>query len=419
MKQVVKELENHPERDPVHRRDPHGDRRRRDQRRGDGRLQPAEAGAGLGHPALHGLDHLQGIPPALREGPRPGPPLPEDRRQRADDRGHDQDPQGPEDLLRGRSTSSATPTTPSRRRSSCRPRYITDRKLPDKAIDVIDEAGAVADAAAREPSGKKIIGLKEVEAVVAKIARIPPKSVSKSDTEALRELEADLKRVVFGQDEAIDQLSAAMKMARAGLRDPNKPIGCYLFSGPTGVGKTEVGPAAGLHPGHRAAALRHVGIHGAPHGQPPDRRASGLCRLRPGRPADRRRRPAPALRWCCWTRSRRPTRTSTTSCCRSWTTASLTDANGKKVDFRNVVLIMTTNAGAADAQRNSIGFGRGKSRGRGRRGHQAPVHAGIPQPPGRHRGLQAADAGDHPPGGAEVRHAAGSPAGRPPRHHRD
>ena len=87
---------------------------------------------------------------------------------------------------------------------------------------------------------KKIIGLKEVEAVVAKIARIPPKSVSKSDTEALKQLETDLKRVVFGQDEAIDRLSSAIKLARAGLRDPDKPIGSYLFSGPTGVGKTEL-----------------------------------------------------------------------------------------------------------------------------------------------------------------------------------
>jgi ATP-dependent Clp protease ATP-binding subunit ClpA len=117
-------------------------------------------------------------------------------------------------------------------------RYISDRKLPDKAIDIIDEAGA-SQMLLPESRRKKVIGLKEVEAVVAKIARIPPKSVSKSDTEALLQLETDLKRTVYGQDEAIEQLSAAMKMARAGLRDPSKPIGCYLFSGPTGTGKTE------------------------------------------------------------------------------------------------------------------------------------------------------------------------------------
>ena len=117
-------------------------------------------------------------------------------------------------------------------------KYINDRKLPDKAIDLIDEAGA-SQMLLPESRRKKTIGVKEIEAVVAKIARIPPKSVSKSDTEALKQLETDLKRAVYGQDDAIDQLSAAMKMARAGLRDPNKPIGCYLFSGPTGTGKTE------------------------------------------------------------------------------------------------------------------------------------------------------------------------------------
>ncbi|OYW74039.1 MAG: ATP-dependent Clp protease ATP-binding subunit ClpA, partial [Asticcacaulis sp. 32-58-5] len=118
-------------------------------------------------------------------------------------------------------------------------RYITDRKLPDKAIDVIDEAGALQ-VILPESKRKKVIGPKEIETVIAKIARIPSKSVSRSDTEALRDLEKDLQRVVFGQDDAIEQLSSAMKLARAGLRDPQKPIGCYLFSGPTGVGKTEV-----------------------------------------------------------------------------------------------------------------------------------------------------------------------------------
>src|SRR6201994_2634403 len=117
-------------------------------------------------------------------------------------------------------------------------RYITDRKLPDKAIDIIDEAGA-SQMLLPESRRKKTIGVKEIEAVVAKIARIPPKSVSKSDTESLKQLESDLKGAVFGQEEAIGQLSAAMKMARAGLRDGDKPIGCYLFSGPTGTGKTE------------------------------------------------------------------------------------------------------------------------------------------------------------------------------------
>ncbi|MFV2093867.1 MAG: AAA family ATPase, partial [Hyphomicrobiales bacterium] len=118
-------------------------------------------------------------------------------------------------------------------------RYITDRKLPDKAIDVIDEAGAAQHLVA-ESKRRKTIGVKEIESVVAKIARIPPKSVSKDDAEILRDLEISLKRVVFGQEKAIEALSSAIKLSRAGLREPEKPIGNYLFSGQTGVGKTEV-----------------------------------------------------------------------------------------------------------------------------------------------------------------------------------
>src|SRR5437660_1372923 len=118
-------------------------------------------------------------------------------------------------------------------------RYIHDRKLPDKAIDVIDESGA-AQMLVSENKRKKTIGIKEIETTIATMARIPPKSVSKDDAEVLKHLEQTLKRVVFGQDKAIDALSSSIKLARAGLREPEKPIGCYLFSGPTGVGKTEV-----------------------------------------------------------------------------------------------------------------------------------------------------------------------------------
>src|SRR5205085_510533 len=118
-------------------------------------------------------------------------------------------------------------------------RYIHDRKLPDKAIDVIDESGA-AQMLVAENKRKKTIGIKEIETTIATMARIPPKSVSKNDAEVLKHLEQTLKRVVFGQDKAIEALSASIKLARAGLREPEKPIGSYLFSGPTGVGKTEV-----------------------------------------------------------------------------------------------------------------------------------------------------------------------------------
>jgi len=118
-------------------------------------------------------------------------------------------------------------------------RHVTDRKLPDKAIDVIDEAGA-RQKLVTEKKRKKTIGIKEIEYVISKIARIPPKSISRDDEKALKSLPLDLKRMVFGQDKAIEQVASAVKLARAGLREPDKPIGSYLFAGPTGVGKTEV-----------------------------------------------------------------------------------------------------------------------------------------------------------------------------------
>ena len=127
-------------------------------------------------------------------------------------------------------------------------KYINDRKLPDKAIDVIDEVGA-AQMLLPEHRRKKTISAKDVETVVAKIARIPPKTVSKDDKASLANLENDLKSVVFGQEKAIGALATALKMSRAGLREPEKPIGSYLFSGPTGVGKTEVEMEAALEAG--------------------------------------------------------------------------------------------------------------------------------------------------------------------------
>ncbi len=174
-------------------------------------------------------------------------------------------------------------------------RYIHDRKLPDKAIDVIDETGA-SQMLLPEAKRKKTIGIKEIEATIATMARIPPKTVSKDDAEVLQNLDETLKRVVYGQDAAIAALISAIKLARAGLRDGEKPIGCYLFSGPTGVGKTEAARQLASGLGRRADPLRHVRVHGAAHGQPADRRTARLCRVRPGRAVDRRRRPASALR---------------------------------------------------------------------------------------------------------------------------
>ena len=237
-------------------------------------------------------------------------------------------------------------------------RYITDRKLPDKAIDIIDEAGA-GQMLLPESRRKKVIGIKEVEAVVAKIARIPPKSVSKTDTEALKQLHDDLNRAVYGQDEAIEQLSAAMKMARAGLRDPDKPIGCYLFSGPTGTGKTETARQLAGTMGIELLRFdmseymeRHTvsRLIGAPPGYVGFDQGGLLTDAVDQHPhsvvlLDEIEKAHPDV---------------FNILLQVMDHGVLTDANGKKVDFRNVVLIMTTNAGASDAQRNSIGFGRGK-----------------------------------------------------------
>ncbi|MDO1558463.1 ATP-dependent Clp protease ATP-binding subunit ClpA [Brevundimonas sp. 2R-24] len=240
-------------------------------------------------------------------------------------------------------------------------RYMSDRKLPDKAIDVIDEAGA-GQRLLPESKRKKVIGQKEVEAVVAKMARIPPKSVSRSDTESLKNLETDLRRVVFGQDDAIAQLATAMKLSRAGLRDPQKPIGSYLFSGPTGVGKTEVARQLAATMGielHRFDMSEYMERHtvsrliGAPPGYVGHDQGGLLTDAVDQTPhavvlLDEIEKAHPDV---------------FNILLQVMDHGVLTDAVGKKVDFRNTVLIMTTNAGAADNARQSIGFGRGKVEG--------------------------------------------------------
>jgi ATP-dependent Clp protease ATP-binding subunit ClpA len=240
-------------------------------------------------------------------------------------------------------------------------RYINDRKLPDKAIDVIDEAGA-AQHLVVESKRRKTIGTKEIEAVVAKIARIPSKTVSKNDAEVLRDLEKSLKRVVFGQDNAIVALSSAIKLSRAGLREPEKPIGNYLFAGPTGVGKTEVAKQLadtlgvellrfdmseymekhavsrliGAPPGYVGfdqGGLLTDGVDQHPH-----------CVLL----LDEIEKAHPDVY---------------NILLQVMDHGTLTDHNGRTVDFRNVILIMTTNAGASDQARAPMGFGRDRREG--------------------------------------------------------
>jgi len=240
-------------------------------------------------------------------------------------------------------------------------RYMHDRKLPDKAIDVIDEVGA-SQMLLPESRRKKTVGVKEVEAVIATMARIPPKSVTKTDTEKLKSLDVDLKRVVFGQDEAITALSAAIKLARAGLREPEKPIGSYLFSGPTGVGKTEVAKQLASIMGVELLRFdmseymeRHTvsRLIGAPPGYVGFDQGGLLTDGIDQHPhcvllLDEIEKAHPDL---------------FNILLQVMDHGSLTDHNGKKIDFRNVILIMTTNAGASDMQKPPIGFGRTKREG--------------------------------------------------------
>ena len=235
-------------------------------------------------------------------------------------------------------------------------RYINDRKLPDKAIDVIDEVGASRMLVA-ENKRKKTVTAKDVEEVVAMIARIPPKSVSTDDRKALSTLERDLKTVVFGQDDAIDQLASAIKLARAGLREPQKPIGSYLFSGPTGVGKTEVARQLAMTLGVELVRFdmseymeRHSvsRLIGAPPGYVGFDQGGLLTDAVDQNPhvvllLDEIEKAHPDL---------------FNILLQVMDHGKLTDHNGKDVDFRNVILIMTTNAGAADMAKAAIGFER-------------------------------------------------------------
>src|ERR1700746_111017 len=240
-------------------------------------------------------------------------------------------------------------------------RYIHDRKLPDKAIDVIDESGA-AQMLLPESRRKKTIGLKEIETTISTMARIPPKTVSKDDAEVLQHLEQTLKTVVYGQDRAIAALAAAIKLARAALREPEKPIGCYLFSGPTGVGKTEVAKQLATTLGVELIRFdmseymeRHTvsRLIGAPPGYVGFDQGGLLTDGVDQHPhcvllLDEIEKAHPDL---------------FNVLLQIMDHGKLTDHNGKQVDFRNVILIMTTNAGASDMARAAFGFTRTKREG--------------------------------------------------------
>jgi ATP-dependent Clp protease ATP-binding subunit ClpA len=235
-------------------------------------------------------------------------------------------------------------------------KYINDRKLPDKAIDVIDEVGA-SRMLLPEHKRRKTVTLRDVEEIVAKIARIPPKSVSADDKETLRNLERDLKAMVFGQDKAIEALAAAIKLARAGLREPEKPIGNYLFCGPTGVGKTEVARQLASTMGIELIRFdmseymeRHSvsRLIGAPPGYVGFDQGGLLTDA-----IDQHPHAVLLL-----DEIEKAHQDLFNILLQVMDHGKLTDHNGKTVDFRNVVLIMTTNAGASDLAKEAIGFGR-------------------------------------------------------------
>ncbi|MSQ80572.1 MAG: ATP-dependent Clp protease ATP-binding subunit ClpA [Candidatus Methylopumilus sp.] len=240
-------------------------------------------------------------------------------------------------------------------------KYINDRKLPDKAIDVIDEAGA-AQRILPKNKQKKVITNKEIEEIVAQIAKIPPKSISNDDRHVLKNLERDLKAVIFGQDKAIENLASAIKMTRSGLGLPNKPIGNFLFSGPTGVGKTEVARQLAYILGIELVRIdmseymeRHAvsRLIGAPPGYVGFEQGGLMTEAVNKQPycvllLDEIEKAHPDI---------------FNILLQVMDHGSLTDSNGRKTDFRNVTLIMTTNAGAESISKTSMGFTQSKKAG--------------------------------------------------------
>lgn len=278
-------------------------------------------------------------------------------------------------------------------------KHITDRCLPDKAIDVMDEAGAALRLLPPDER-PKTVGTHEIETVVARMARVPAKSVSAAERDRIQTLEADLKAVIYGQDKAIGQVVNAIKISRAGLGSPTKPIGCFLFSGPTGVGKTELAKQLALALGVtflRFDMSEYMEKHtvsrliGAPPGYVGFDQGGLLTDAVNKHPysvvvLDEIEKAHPDV---------------FNILLQVMDSATLTDNNGKKADFRNVILIMTTNAGAKEMSAAAIGFKK-EAGGAYQTGRGTHLCTGVSQSPRCVDCVRAAVVRAHPAGGAEV-----------------
>ena len=265
-------------------------------------------------------------------------------------------------------------------------KHLKDLHLPDKAIDVLDEAGAAQKLLPPETRAETI-GQAQVEQVVAKMARVPVRTVSTDDRRALASLDTELRTVIFGQDSAIDEVTSAIKLSRSGLRSPEKPIGSFLFTGPTGVGKTELARQLGRILGVefiRYDMSEYMEKHSVSRliGAPPGYvgyEEGGLL-------IDAVRRSPHSVLLLDEIEKAHPDMYSILL--QVMDHATLTDSHGRKADFRHVILIMTTNVGARDLSDRRMGFSEAGDRRVLARGARADVHAGVSQPARRHREFQ-------------------------------